>query len=500
MDVESISNTEHLIEAAYTVRKEKGFDVKHNSAVVDFLSKNNLNFKNHEASKILYFDDFDFFVDTNIYNYVVDNQGTYESFTFPVKRFTSSFALENLVISINNNVTTIYLVRYDFDDAQMLQFKSGIEVLGDFHFEFIELNGFTEADLFNKVEFNEDTQCWEDVVTYHSNPYGTYVYEGYCPHEEGYCTVHTMVSQLYCHGGGSGNGGTGGTGDGGSGGSGGGSSGSDSGSDGDDLGDLGCKGCDDDPDFVITEPIIDDSISLSDCEQIKNTMSKSIANHSSRTADVNLLLNDLSNAVNAATGEMSYVLTPLTTAEDSFQANYTEGVAGEDEVIVQLNTINTAISILMHIHYNTETPAPGKKQLSVFSLNDIYTIYKFVMTGNIFSPNTFMSTLSTEHGTHYVLTINDGDSFKNSEYAQKYFAHWEDTNPDFLMSNKKAVYEFTYTYGISVDKPIAGVEEQFVKFLSNKELALTLYRSNSTFTEFTQLDYEDGNLIETPCE
>ncbi|RSK41772.1 hypothetical protein [Mangrovimonas spongiae] len=275
-------------------------------------------------------------------------------------------------------------------------------------------------------------------------------------------------------------------GDGGGGGSGGSSS---DGSD-DDF-DHSCKGCGDTGE-VITTPIIDEEIQETeeDCIKLKNLISKSVTNQLPRK-EVGTLLNQLQDSSSTTTKEMGYFLNPTDTTESQFIPSYFEGEENADEVAMDLGT--NAVSVLMHLHYNNETE--NKKQLSVFSLQDIYEMYQFIGTGHIFSPNTFTNFLTTEHGTNYAIQINDSNAFVNSSFAIKYFIGWEFSNFREEAENQYGAKR----YNILPDKTNGQNELAFTKFLANENLGLTLFRANDDFTEFTKIEYKNGTFKETPC-
>ncbi|WP_152975524.1 hypothetical protein [Lacinutrix himadriensis] len=188
---------------------------------------------------------------------------------------------------------------------------------------------------------------------------------------------------------------------------------------------------------------------------------------------------------------MGFSLNPQTPNESEFSAFYFEGREIADEVPMDLGTAD--ISVLMHLHYNNETE--GKKQLSVFSLQDIYEIYQLIGTGHIFSPNTFTNFLTTEQGTNYAIQINNSQTFLNSNLALTTFPFWEFSN---FVVNAENLYGID-KYKILPENSNAKNEENFARFLNKENLGLTLFRANDHFTEFTKIEFINGTIKETPC-
>lgn len=227
-----------------------------------------------------------------------------------------------------------------------------------------------------------------------------------------------------------------------------------------------------------------------ECDKITSLVQKPVVNQPQVTV-ISDLLNQLNDSTTTTTKEMGYFLNPTDATEAEFVPLHFEGEEGADEVELELGA--NAVSVFMHLHYNNE--AENKKQLSVFSLQDLYEIYQFIGTGHIFSPSTFASFVTTENGTNYAIQISDLSGFVNSDFATKYFIGWEF---DEIREIAESLYD-EKKYGISPIKTNGQNELAFTKFLTNENLGLTVFRANNDFTEFTKLEYENGTFKETPC-
>lgn len=240
---------------------------------------------------------------------------------------------------------------------------------------------------------------------------------------------------------------------------------------------------------ILSAPAID--AIKTDCMKLKNLMLKPVNNQ--RPAKiVRALLNELKQNTTTTTNEMGYYLNPLDTAESKFENYAFEGIENADETLVDFG--DNLVSVIMHLHYNNE--AENKKQLSVFSLQDIYEIYNLVVNNiYLYNKDTFTYFLTTEHGTNYAIQINDANAFVNSGFATKYFQGWESDNIRLLAEDRYS----ENLYNILPDKTNGQNELSFTKFLANENLGLTLFRANANFTEFTEIQYKNGAFIETPC-
>ncbi|WP_055445152.1 hypothetical protein [Lacinutrix himadriensis] len=450
-------------------------------------SKNTKEVQNSNTSREFYNSNLGFSINTDFVKHIEDTQTGINSYSFQIERDTLiTDNVENLLLQSNSQGTyDAYILEYGFTKEQFNSLIDG--ELNNTTVKYtpidFDTNVFNNGELSKLVAEYNCIQVWslEDVTNNEGNLVGdTPLYT-----EEWVLMAENCGWSYYDDGSGGGGGPI--DNDSNSGSQGG--NGNSNNTDDDDNGGLGtsCRGCEDN-DPIIAAPTINPADP--DCTKLKNLIGKPVVNSTNNTVDK--LLSYLSSFTSSTTKERGYFLSPQDQIESEFSAAYFEGDENADEVPVEIGT--NLISVLMHLHYNKETES--KKQLSVFSVKDIYEMYLLIGTGHIFSPNTFTNFLTTEHGTNYALQINNSNAFVNSDFAIKYFTTWGfsktiQDDAENLYGEKK--------YNILPYKTNGQNELAFTKFLANENLGLTLFRANDDFTEFTKIEYKNGIFKETPC-
>ena len=213
-------------------------------------------------------------------------------------------------------------------------------------------------------------------------------------------------------------------------------------------------------------------------------------------------LNDLKTNV-TTNKERMYLLGPTPgTLGNSNHNIYAEIFAesNENEDIVIVDSQNIIIDIMMHTHWDTA------KHLSIFSLEDIYEIYKKIASGqiNLENKNYFTTLVITAHGTQYAIKFSNIQAFV--AWGDNYFIGWDVEMP---YNNQKNPFQedkekkFYYDTGIKLGNTPeikASNELGWASFIQTNNLGLELYRVNNSFTEFTKLSTTLlGYLKETPC-
>lgn len=449
--------------------------------------------ESRKNGRIIYDPVNDFYIDTD--NVIVAEKDGHFYYTFLIRRDSISLKTENLVLKEDENgAFTPLIFEYLFSESDKTNIKNGNPVanLDDKTTikkpEEIELEGVDEA-------IGKYTQCVK-------------VYIAVCTegnHENGAnpdgsdCPANGIDFFYYCYEGGGGFSDFGdpyvapnegspdmGSGGGGSGGGPGAVS----------PPPNNCSHCNE----VITMPSIEpaeDSPRKKKCQELNEMGGKPIANtNPPKTVMDNL--NDLKNNLNI-NKERMYVLSPTSETEEVYVEQYFESSENGDNI--GFNPGNVEISIIMHTHYDTET------QLSTFSLDDIYQIYKSMVLGNItLESDSFTSVVVTAHGTNYALKISNRSAFIN--WGNTFFTNWglimpaaNQKNP--LKKNSEDIYYEDNNIKLG-DTPqqISDNEKGLVKFLASQRVGLELYKAEPTFNSWKKLSIPlFGNTVsETPCD
>ncbi len=237
------------------------------------------------------------------------------------------------------------------------------------------------------------------------------------------------------------------------------------------------------------------------CEELNKMINKPIGNATPpKTVLTNL--NDLKSNV-TTNKERMYIMSPTLDSfgninHNLYNENYAESAENQDYVGSDFGGI--IIDIMVHTHWNTA------KHLSIFSLDDIYDIYKKIASGQISleNQNYFTTMVITAHGTQYALKFSNIHDFV--AWGNNYFLGWDVamSNPNQASPFKEAKEDKFYDdTGIKLGNTPeikATNELGWASFIETNDLGLELYRVNDTFTQFTKLSTTlMGGLKETPC-
>ncbi len=160
----------------------------------------------------------------------------------------------------------------------------------------------------------------------------------------------------------------------------------------------------------------------------------------------------------------------------------------------------TTYTIVSHTH------DAGK--LSVFSFTDLEAIAKLLLDNHI-NTDTFVATLSTQKGTHYVLTISTPKKFKDFFYSKIHFIqdldlqyHNTYRNKSENMKNLADKYYNSETRLISENNSNnAAVLQQFLAFLKEADMGVNLFETDATFQNFQEVSLKaDGSIKRSACK
>ncbi|MCW1147044.1 hypothetical protein [Flavobacterium lacisediminis] len=410
-------------------------------------------------------------------NGIFIEDGNYNSYTFKITRPNGSdFLLENVVVSKKNEVEyETILFQYNITQQELDMIDNG---------EFVDLNGkINKIFLENSIIASEVTgKYYYNGSCYEDNP--VYIPGNTCPegiHDLSYvlshigawdqCTYYsngtytatsgtwTWQSSLVPCDDGGGGGTSSGSGQYGGGGSGSGSTTT--------TPLNNCRTC---PPAYQRTP----------CDKINDL--KSIAN-------IQTELSNMSNKVSDPNEWGRYKLTSASVIQ-------TPPSTSSGEVSFPMPTSGQYV-FMAHTHNS-----PASTTYSVFSWTDLVALADLLKKNKI-DTNNFVAFLATADGTYYALTI------ENTQNFLKFFAVKGDPLFDMNIATKRVELASKY-YGELVPNPSPIIdynttplndEIAFLNLLQNNNLGLSLLESNSTFTSFEKVTFNQttGNIDKQPC-
>ena len=243
---------------------------------------------------------------------------------------------------------------------------------------------------------------------------------------------------------------------------------------------------------VITRPFIDVR-SDDECKKIKNVMAMGTFRQQLQTLAV---------SVNDPVNEHGIGLY----ANDSTTVAFTPA----PEIDITGNAF-LKYNAVAHVHNNP--PYVDVTQVggtySIFSYDDIVALLMLVKRNRIY-PDTFISTLSTKKGTHYVLTISSINRFKEFYYHKlnvlANLSPQDAAKYGRTLQRERDMREKYYDINDGKIKRQNSdneyVLEQFLNFMYEADMGLTLYETDATFTYFNKVSKSGINnpVKRTPCK
>ncbi|QYJ67369.1 hypothetical protein [Flavobacterium litorale] len=147
-------------------------------------------------------------------------------------------------------------------------------------------------------------------------------------------------------------------------------------------------------------------------------------------------------------------------------------------------------------------------KLSVFSFADFEAIAKLLAKDKI-NTGIFVATLSTEKGTHYALTISNIVKFKEFFYHRlNNLGTLSLENKNKYRNSSENAYKLRKKYFDSEQRLIketvtnnTAVLIQFLTFLKEAKMGVTLFETDATFQNFTQVSLKsNGTIRRTNCD
>lgn len=235
------------------------------------------------------------------------------------------------------------------------------------------------------------------------------------------------------------------------------------------------------------------------CQELNAMVNKPIANVTpAKTVLTNL--NDLKNNV-TTNKERMYVMSPTLNNDgsvnhDLYTENYAESTENQDNVSADFGGI--IIDIMVHTHWD------ATNHCSIFSLEDIYQIYKKIGSGqiNLENKDHFTAMLITALGTQYAIKFSNINDFVT--WGDEYFIGWGYSNQalreQYQDAKEDKFHKDTKIKTGNTPEIKAANDLGWASFIQTNNMGVELYRVNDTFTQFTKLSTKLlGGLKETPC-
>lgn len=178
--------------------------------------------------------------------------------------------------------------------------------------------------------------------------------------------------------------------------------------------------------------------------------------------------------------------------------NVTLFQTGPDIIIIP-PPVGTTYTVVSHTHDS------GK--LSIFSFSDLEAIAKLLKNEQI-DTSTFIATLSTHKGTHYVLTISNTTKFKDFFYHKFHYLHELDLQYHLKYENShEKAYNLKKKYYDSKNRLLNEnnvnnemVLEIFLNFLKEADIGVSLFETDENFETFTQVQVNrKGEIKRSTC-
>lgn len=173
------------------------------------------------------------------------------------------------------------------------------------------------------------------------------------------------------------------------------------------------------------------------------------------------------------------------TADGNGGYNFSDPIQGEpnsDGLDPQVGE-NDVIDGFIHNHYD------GEDSLSIFSPHDLYSLYNWLTNDNIANIATFVYAVTTSDNTTYAITITDPDAFIAFGDAALEGLQNEDNNTlpfEYEGVNKSFLEE---DGGINDGNTNSLNEKNFLKLFNAANAGLSVFKSDSNFENWQQLNF-----------
>lgn len=182
------------------------------------------------------------------------------------------------------------------------------------------------------------------------------------------------------------------------------------------------------------------------------------------------------------------------TADGNGGYNFSDPIQGEpnsDGLDPQVGE-NDVIDGFIHNHYD------GEDSLSIFSPHDLYSLYNWLTNDNIGNIATFVYAVTTSDNTTYAITITDPDAF--IAFGDAALEGIQNNDNDAISAEYRGVKDsFLEDYGgINDDNSIDVNEANFIRMLSPLNAGLSVFKSDTNFESWQQLNFNPTTDSITP--
>lgn len=424
---------EILQEKIFKIKRLKFDDISKNDQLINKLNKLNKNKKNtlDENGKIVFSDEYDFYIDTNYAVYIEDENGKF-SYTFNVYRNNSPYLLENIVLSsIDSSGYELHFAQYNINQQELNQLKNGeaINLADKTVFFNITDNSFI-TNLFNKTIIIQEGEGDCIISSYYSagsacgcdgHSYGEHCTCPRPPTPSAWINVWGDCGGGDSSGGNSGDGGTNG------------------------------GGSPNPNEPVSTTPVV---------EAFEDEESCDLINKLQLDTDFKARMFNLVYAANNYSMEVCTVLTNNPDPHPTNNFTYSGPFSGDPYNPSMTYNADTNMVGLIHSHYSG--------LLSIFTAGDLQDLYINLKNYPAITDNIFLAVV-TASNTAYLLQIKDRTAF--IAFGDKYLSNDDDLR--YFMTD--IMYE---KYKISPNASNKTNEDGFLKMMDKLNMGVSLASAN----------------------
>ncbi|WP_281847649.1 hypothetical protein [Olleya namhaensis] len=187
-----------------------------------------------------------------------------------------------------------------------------------------------------------------------------------------------------------------------------------------------------------------------------------------------------------------------------------DGTCDNNEAKINLGTPPQEYRTLAHTHYENQNCNP-KTTYSVFSMGDLQYLYTTYRQDKI-NPSDFVAFLVTGKGTKYALTLSNTTKLREffkyldaTDFNGTYTTVQERIDAATLDQDIVDLRKKYYTRDINplidnTDTDNTNVLEQFLQFIKDGNIGLTVFESDDNFETFTHLKKEENEIERTNCD
>ena len=155
---------------------------------------------------------------------------------------------------------------------------------------------------------------------------------------------------------------------------------------------------------------------------------------------------------------------------------------------IEFNIPNgTTIDYIIHTHYTGG--------LSIFSAQDIQTMYNIVTNGNITTSQEFVSIVVTPNNDVYALSLQNRNAFINFGNT------WLSQDILFRGFDQVMTFKGKGNFNINRENINSNNEKNFIKMLQKRQMSIQIHKANADDSEWSRLTINPmtNEVTPTPC-